>query len=126
MAALHRPLRPLFETVTKLFDQMKTDPCATSELATNPLSQVTKNGLTRFSGRLWHASRWRRERISIWTSEQRQELGDEVIVANVRELRAISHVHRKSDQVEADGMDEEQATTKARETESSRTTVKAV
>jgi hypothetical protein len=38
------------------------------------------------------------ERISIWTSEQRQELGDEVIVANVRELRAISHVHRKSDQ----------------------------
>ena len=69
---------------------------------------MTKNGLTRFSGRLWHASRWRRERISIWTSEQRQELGDEVIVANVRELRAISHVHRKSDQVEADGMDEEQ------------------
>jgi hypothetical protein len=34
-----------------------------------------------------------------------------------RELRAISHVHRKSDQVEADGMDEEQATTKARETD---------
>src|SRR5580704_4202089 len=62
-------------------------------------------------------SRWRRERISIWTSEQRQELGDEVIVANVRELRAISHVHRKSDQVEADGMDEEQATTKALETD---------
>jgi len=81
------------------------------------LSQVTKNGLTRFSGRLWHASRWRRERISIWTSDRRQELGDEVIVANVRELRAISHVHRKSDQVEADGMDEEQATTKARETD---------
>jgi transposase len=41
---------------------------------------------------------------SIWTSEQRQELGDEVIVANVRELRAISHVYRKSDQVEADGV----------------------
>jgi hypothetical protein len=39
-------------------------------------------------------------------SEQRQELGDEVIVANVRELRAISHVHRKSDQVEADGMED--------------------
>jgi hypothetical protein len=36
-------------------------------------------------------------------------------VANVRELRAISHSDRKSDQVEADGMDEEQATTKARE-----------
>ena len=45
-----------------------------------------------------------------WTSEQ-------VIVANVGELRAISHVHRKSDQVEADGMIEEQATTKARETD---------
>jgi hypothetical protein len=39
----------------------------------------------------------------------RQELGDEVIVANVRELRAISHSDRKNDQVEADGMDEEQA-----------------
>jgi hypothetical protein len=90
--------------------------CATSELATNPSSQVTKNGLTRFSGRLWHASRWRRKRISIWTSGQRQELGDEVIVANVRELRAVSHSDRKSDQVEADGMDEGQATTKARET----------
>jgi hypothetical protein len=47
----------------------------------------------------------------------RQELDDEVIVANVRELRAITHVHRKSNQVEADGMDEEQATTKARETD---------
>jgi hypothetical protein len=79
------------------------------------LSQVTRNGLIRFSGCLWRASRWRRERISIWTSEQRQELGDEVIVANVRELRAISHSDRKSDQVEADGMDDEQATTKARE-----------
>ena len=76
------------ETVTKLFDRTKTVPCAASELATNPLSQVTKNGLTRFSGRLWHASRWRRERISNWTRAQRQELGDEVIVANVRELRA--------------------------------------
>ena len=70
---------------------------------------MTRNGLTRFYRCLWHASQWRRERISIWTSEQRQELGDEGIVANVRELRAISHVHRKSDQVEADGMDEEQA-----------------
>jgi transposase len=28
---------------------------------------------------------------SIWVSEQLQELGYEVIVANVRELRAISH-----------------------------------
>jgi hypothetical protein len=79
------------------------------------LSQVTRNGLTRFSGCLWHASQWRRERISIWTSEQRQELGDEVIVAHVRELRAISHSDRKNDQVEADGMDEEQATTEALE-----------
>jgi hypothetical protein len=69
---------------------------------------VTRNGLTRFYGCLWHASQWRRERISIWTSEQRQGLGDEVIVANVRELRAISHSDRKNDQVEADGMDEEQ------------------
>jgi transposase len=28
---------------------------------------------------------------SIWISEQLQELGHEVVVANVRELRAISH-----------------------------------
>jgi transposase len=33
---------------------------------------------------------------SIWISEQLQELGHEVIVANVRELRAISHSDRKS------------------------------
>ena len=64
-------------------------------------------------------SRWRRERISIWTSEQRQGLGDEVIVANVRELRAISHSDRKKDQVEVDGMDEEQATKEALETDQS-------
>jgi transposase len=38
---------------------------------------------------------------SIWISEQLQELGHEVIVANVRELRAISHCDRKSDQVDA-------------------------
>jgi Transposase len=34
--------------------------------------------------------------------EQLQELGHEVIVANVRELRAISHSDRKSDQVDAE------------------------
>ena len=34
---------------------------------------------------------------SIWVSEQIRELGHEVIVANVRELRAISHGDRKSD-----------------------------
>ncbi len=34
---------------------------------------------------------------SIWVSEQIRELGHEVIVANVRELRAISHSDRKSD-----------------------------
>jgi transposase len=34
---------------------------------------------------------------SIWMSEQLQELGHEVIVANVRELRSISHSDRKSD-----------------------------
>jgi Transposase len=39
---------------------------------------------------------------SIWISEQFQELGHEVIVANVRELRAISHSDRKSDQVDAE------------------------
>jgi transposase len=39
---------------------------------------------------------------SIWISEQLQELGYEVIVANVRELRAISHSDRKSDQVDAE------------------------
>jgi len=38
---------------------------------------------------------------SIWISEQLQELGHQVIVANVRELRAISHSDRKSDQVDA-------------------------
>jgi transposase len=39
---------------------------------------------------------------SIWISEQLQEQGHEVIVANVRELRAISHSDRKSDQVDAE------------------------
>src|ERR1700742_952911 len=39
---------------------------------------------------------------SIWISEQLQELGHEVIGANVRELRAISHSDRKSDQVDAE------------------------
>jgi transposase len=39
---------------------------------------------------------------SIWISEQLQELGDEVIVANVRELRAISHSDRKSDHADAE------------------------
>jgi hypothetical protein len=42
------------------------------------------------------------ETHSIWISEQLQELGHEVIVANVRELRAISHSDRKSDQVDAE------------------------
>src|SRR5258708_14551889 len=35
---------------------------------------------------------------SIWIIEQLQELGQEVIVANVRELRALSQRDRKSDQ----------------------------
>jgi transposase len=39
---------------------------------------------------------------SIWISEQIRELGHEVIVANVRELRAISHSDRKSDSVDAE------------------------
>jgi transposase len=39
---------------------------------------------------------------SIWISEQLQELGHAVIVANVRELRAISHSDRKSDRVDAE------------------------
>jgi len=39
---------------------------------------------------------------SIWISEQLQQLGHEVIVANVRELRAISHSDGKSDQVDAE------------------------
>jgi transposase len=39
---------------------------------------------------------------SIWISEQLQEMGHEVIVANVRELRAISHSDRKSDQVDSE------------------------
>jgi len=39
---------------------------------------------------------------SIWISQQLQELGHEVIVANVRELRAISHSDRKSDPADAE------------------------
>src|SRR5580700_6348815 len=39
---------------------------------------------------------------STWISEQLQELGHEVLVANVRELRAISHSDRKSDQADAE------------------------
>src|SRR5216683_2662529 len=39
---------------------------------------------------------------SIWISEQLREMGHEVIVANVRELRAISHSDRKSDTVDAE------------------------
>jgi transposase len=39
---------------------------------------------------------------SIWISEQLHELGHEVIVANVRELRAISHSDGKSDQADAE------------------------
>ncbi len=39
---------------------------------------------------------------SIWISAQLQEMGHEVIVANVRELRAISHSARRSDQVDAE------------------------
>ena len=58
-------------------------------------------------------------RRQVGSSEQRQGLGDEVIVANVRELRAISHSDRKNDQVEVDGMDEEQATKEALETDQS-------
>src|SRR5271168_2793916 len=39
---------------------------------------------------------------SIWISEQLKEMGHYVIVANVRELRAISHSDRKSDRVDAE------------------------
>jgi pimeloyl-ACP methyl ester carboxylesterase len=39
---------------------------------------------------------------SIWISKRLEELGHEVIVANVRELRAISPSDRKSDQVDAE------------------------
>jgi transposase len=52
---------------------------------------------------------WRPVRIameagthSIWISEQIREMGHEVTVANVRELRAISHSDRKSDTVDAE------------------------
>ena len=38
----------------------------------------------------------------VWISEQLQELGHEVIDANVRDSRAISHSDRKSDQVDAE------------------------
>jgi transposase len=39
---------------------------------------------------------------SIWISEQLQELGHHVIVANVRDLRSISHSDRKSDHADAE------------------------
>ena len=39
---------------------------------------------------------------TICVSEQLQHLGHEVIVANVQELRAISHSDRKSDKVDAE------------------------
>jgi transposase len=39
---------------------------------------------------------------SIWVSEQLREMGHEVIVANVREVRSISHNNRKSDTVDAE------------------------
>src|ERR1700733_3808742 len=39
---------------------------------------------------------------SIWVSEQIKDLGHEVLVGNVRELRAISHSDRKSDKVDAE------------------------
>ena len=39
---------------------------------------------------------------SIWISEQLHELGHQVIVANVRELRSISHSDRKSDNADAE------------------------
>jgi transposase len=40
--------------------------------------------------------------VGLRISEQLQELGHEVIVANGRDLRAISHSDRKSDQVDAE------------------------
>jgi transposase len=40
--------------------------------------------------------------LSIWISEHLQGVGHQAIVANVRELRAISHSDRKSDQVDAE------------------------
>jgi transposase len=39
---------------------------------------------------------------SIWINEQLLELGHEVLVANVRELRAISHSDSTSDQIDAE------------------------
>ena len=39
---------------------------------------------------------------SIWVSEQIREIGHEAIMANVRELRAISHSDRKRDKVDAE------------------------
>ena len=45
----------------------------------------------------------------IWMSEQLQEMGHEVIVANVRELRAISRGDRKSDQADAEKLAEANA-----------------
>jgi transposase len=48
---------------------------------------------------LW---RWRPERIRSGSASSCRNLAHEVIVANVRELRAISHSDRKSDQVDAE------------------------
>jgi transposase len=44
----------------------------------------------------------RQSRAEIWISEQLQELGHEVIAANVRELRTISYRDRKSDHADAE------------------------
>ena len=38
---------------------------------------------------------------SLWVSSLLTKLGHEVLVANVRELRAITHSDRKSDKVDA-------------------------
>jgi hypothetical protein len=39
---------------------------------------------------------------SVWVSEHLREFGHEVIVANVQELRALTHSDRKSDRVDAE------------------------
>ena len=67
--------------------------------ASEPTHPVSTSGLPTC---LVCGSPWKAGTHSIWISEQLQELGHEVIVANVRELRAISHSDRKSDKVDAE------------------------
>ena len=64
---------------------------------TNPSGSTSGFGTLRGCG-----SPWKPEHTRSGSASSIKELGHEVIVANVRELRAISHSDRKSDKVDAE------------------------